>query len=58
MVSIDTTDISFHGVRSIGQSRSFEQKELIQGFQPGFHCVILDLKDLHLSSVSRNSDLQ
>ena len=21
-------------------------KELIQGFQPGFHCVILDLKDL------------
>ena len=37
---------SFHGVRSIGQSGTLFQKELIQGFQSGFHCVILDLKDL------------
>ena len=42
--TIDTTNVSFHGVRSIGQSRTL--KELIQGFQPGFHCVNLDLKDL------------
>ena len=43
--TIGTKDVSFHGVRSIGHSRTFT-KELIQGFQPGFHCVILDLKDL------------
>ena len=42
--TIDTNNISFHGVRSIGQSRTL--KKLIQGFQQGFHCVILDLKDL------------
>ena len=35
--TIDTNDISFHGVRSVGQSRTL--KELMQGFQQGFHCV-------------------
>ena len=40
----DTNNISFHGIRSIGQSRAL--KELIQRFQQGFQCVILDLKDL------------
>ena len=43
---IDTTDVSFHGVRSVGQSGTLFQKELIQGFQSRFHCVFLDLKDL------------
>ena len=31
----------------------FTQKELIQGFQSGFHCVILDLKDLMSTELFR-----
>ena len=42
--TIDTANVSIHGVRNVGQSRTLN--ELMQGFQPGFHCVILDLKDL------------
>ena len=45
--TIDTTDVSFHGVRRVGKSGPLiHTKGLIQGFQSGFHCVILDLKDL------------
>ena len=46
--TIDTTDVSFHGVRSVGcfQMTFFQPGQLIQGFQQGFHCVNLDLKDL------------
>ena len=52
------TDIPFHGVRRVGKSGAlFQLQGLIQGFQSGFHCVILDLKDLP-SHVLRNSDLQ
>ena len=44
---IDTTNVSFHGVRRVGKSGPLlHTKGLIQGFQTGFHCVILDLKDL------------
>ena len=39
--TIDTNDVSFHGVRSIGcfQMTIYQPGQLIQGFQQGFHCV-------------------
>ena len=41
------TGISLHGVRRVGKSGTLIHLQgLIQGFQSGFHCVILDLKDL------------
>ena len=59
--TIDTTDVSFHGVRSVGcfQMTFFQPGQLIQGFQQGFHCVKQSgFQGPDVSSVSRNSDLQ
>ena len=75
--TIDTNDVSFHGVRRVQidpdfypdtinswcqkywMIQNFYKGQLIQGFQQGFHCVILDLKDLTSAELFlRNIDLQ
>ena len=46
---INTTNVSYHFMVSEALDNLdllIHTKELIQGFQTGFHCVILDLKDL------------
>ena len=50
------TDVSFHGVRRVGKSGTLFQRNLMQGFQSGFHCVIPS--GFKGPAVSRNSDLQ
>ena len=50
---IDTTDVSFHGVRRVEFLDLYFKGHLMQGFQSGFHCVIPSgFKGPAVSSVS------